>query len=117
MKGQGSIATRKNLWCLHHGKKTQNNHKLSATVERDPKNRKTITSTRKREDTRMMGKNCLWRCFVVPFDQSLNREDNGHNLVKQWILRFGKTRGTALPTDIHSHELAHNALIYSGHMK
>lgn len=67
VRGSGCTAIRKNIWCIHHGKKTQNNRGLSEAVERDPKDKKIIVSTRKRDDTKMMGKNCLWRCFLVPF--------------------------------------------------
>jgi hypothetical protein len=42
VKGQGSTPVRKNYWCIHHGTKTQNNRKLSESVEKDPGNPKVI---------------------------------------------------------------------------
>ena len=53
--GQGSTTVRKNIWCIHHGDKTQNNRKLSERVERDPATRDVI-STHQRDDTGRMGK-------------------------------------------------------------
>jgi hypothetical protein len=114
VRGAGCTAVRKNLWCIHHGKKTQNNRGLSEAVERDPTDKKVIVSTRKRDDTKVMGKNCLWHCFLVPFVQV--DEGRGTRL-EQWILRYGKTRETALPTTTHSHSLAPNPLVYSEHKK
>jgi hypothetical protein len=63
-------------------------------------NKKIIVSTRKRDDTKAYGKNCLWRCFVVPFVEI----DESGNRLEQWILRYGKNRESALPTTAHSHE-------------
>ena len=113
VRGQGSTSIRKNLWCIHHGKKTQNNRGLSEVVERDPKDKKVIISTRKRDDTKVLGKGCLWRCYVVPFMEV----DYTGSRVEQWILRYGTNRETALPTNVHSHELAQNPLVYQEHRK
>jgi hypothetical protein len=110
--GSGSTAVRKNLLCIHHGK-TQNHRGLSETVERDPKDKKIIVSTRKRDDTKVYGKNCLWRCFLVPF---VSTDEKGNQL-EQWILRYGKNRISTLLTTTHSHDLAQNALIFPGHRK
>jgi hypothetical protein len=112
VRGSGSTAVRKNLLCIHHGT-TQNHRGLSETVVRDPEDSKIIVSTRKRDDTKLYGKNCLWRCFLVPFVSI----DEGGNRLEQWILRYGKNRVSTLPTTTHSHELAQNALIYPEHRK
>jgi hypothetical protein len=37
--------------------------------------------------------------------------------LEQWIVRYGKTRETALPTTTHSYNLAQNPLVYSGYKK
>jgi hypothetical protein len=56
--GQGSTKVRKNIWCIHHGERTQNYRKLSKRVEKDPIT-KEIISTRRRDNTGKNGKNCL----------------------------------------------------------
>jgi hypothetical protein len=109
--GQGSSAVRKNIWCIHHGNLTRNDRKLSERVERDSESPKTIISTRKREDTGKWGKKCLWRCYLVPCQ--VFQEDG--DSVQHWILRYGKTQGTALPTNTHSHELTADSLVYPRH--
>jgi hypothetical protein len=58
VKGSGSTAVRKNLLCIHHGV-TQNRRGLSEMVVRDPEDSRIIVSTRKRDDTKVYGKNCL----------------------------------------------------------
>ena len=110
--GSGSTAIRKNLLCIHH-EKPQNHCGLSEIVVRDPRDRKIIISTRKRDDTKVYGKNCLWRCFLVPFMTI----DDSDNRVKQWILRYGKNSVSYLLTTSYSHDLAHNPLIYPQHRK
>jgi len=55
----GCTTVRKNLWCIHYGKKTQNNRGLSEAVKRDPKDKKVIVSTYKRDNTKVIGKNYL----------------------------------------------------------
>jgi hypothetical protein len=82
-------------------------------VERDPKNKKIIVSTRKQDDTKVYRKNCLWRCFVVPFMEI----DESGNRLEQWILRYSKNRESALPITAHSHKLAKNPLVYPEHTK
>jgi hypothetical protein len=42
--GQGSHATRKNVWCIHHGETTRNGRKLSYKVQKDAEGR--VISTR-----------------------------------------------------------------------
>jgi hypothetical protein len=66
IKGQGSTPVRKNYCCIHHGTKTQNNRKLSESVERDPGNPKVIISSRKRDDTGANQLSCKWRWYAVP---------------------------------------------------
>jgi MULE transposase domain len=108
--GQHSSTVRKNIWCIHHGDKSRNDRGLSERVEKDPKTKKTV-STRKREDTGKWGKNCLWRCFLVPQEEY---SDDGSYLTR-WVLRYGKTQATALLTTAHSHEFALDPLVFPKH--
>jgi hypothetical protein len=55
----GKTGAKKVFFCIHHGKKTQNNRKLEERVERDPNDKKVIVSNRKRDDTHQWVKNCL----------------------------------------------------------
>jgi hypothetical protein len=109
--GQGSTAIRKNFLCIHHGAKPRNDWKLSETVVRDPTNPKVIISTRKRDDTHTWKKDCLWRCFLVPFVEV----DENSNRLERWILRYGTHRATQLPTTSHSHSFAANPFIFPKH--
>jgi hypothetical protein len=43
--------------------------------------------------------------------------DDGGNRLEWWILRYGNTRGTALPTTTYSHDLSVNPLIFPEHKK
>lgn len=66
--GQGSTKVRKNIWCIHYGERSRIDQKLSKRVEKDPET-KAIVSTRRRDDTGKNGKNCRWRCYLVPFKE------------------------------------------------
>ena len=108
--GQGSTKVRKNIWCIHHGERTRNNRKLSERVEKDPIT-KEIISTRRRDDTGKNGKNCLWRCYLVPLEEI----DDADGVIHRWVLRYGKNQTTSLPTDSHSHSFAEDPFVYIRH--
>jgi hypothetical protein len=108
--GQGSTKVRKNIWCIHHGEKARNDRRLSERVEKDPVT-KEIISTRHRDDTGKNGKNCCWRCYLVPSKEI----DNEGGIIRRWVLRYGKTQTTSLPTNSHSHSFAEDPFIYIQH--
>jgi hypothetical protein len=108
--GQHSSAVRRNIWCIHHGDRSRNDRGLSERVETNPQTKK-IVSTRKREDTGKWGKNCLWRCFLTP-QEVYSAEDS---YLTKWVLRYGKTRSTAMLTTEHSHQFAVDPLVFPKH--
>lgn len=114
VRGQDSIALLKNLWRIHQRGKIQSNRGLSETVERDSKDKKIIVSTCKRDNTKVIGMNHFWHCFLVLFVQI---DEDSESRLDQRIVRYGKTRETALPTTTHSRSLARNPLVYPGHKK
>jgi hypothetical protein len=107
--GQGSHATRKNIWCIHHGDKTRNDRGLSHTVEKDKAGK--IISSRKREDTQIWAKSCKWRMFLVPVPDV---DDDG-NEVSRWLLRYGTVKESGLTLNKYSHHLSINPLVFPKH--